>query len=655
MKLTFLLRTALVLALALVTLSAGVATAATIVIVNNDGVGEGFNDPAPRAPVGGNPAVTLGGQRLFIFQHAASIWGALLPSPVVIEVRAQFNPQTCTATSAVLGSAGPVTIHRDFVNAEFPATWYHQALANRRSGVDLSAANPDINATFNLNLDSGTCLGGATWYYGIDGNEGTNVELLPVVLHEIGHGLGFSTTTSGSTGNFNGGFPHIYDRYLMDNTLGLHWYQMTAGQRVASAVSIDHLAWDGPAATAAAATFLANRPQMVINAPAAIAGTYTVQTASFGPAITGAGITGDVVLADDGVPPNADACEPLMNPPSLFGKIALIERGTCTFVSKVLAAQGQGAIAVLIYNNVAGLPPMGGSDNTVTIPSVGISLADGNAIIAQLGAGVNVTLNLHPTLLAGADAAGRPLCYAPSPFAAGSSVSHWDVTMTPNALMEPAINNDLHDSVDLALQHFVDIGWFPGSVATYLEEFTVEGRDDGVLLRWRFHDPEDVTAVTVERSVAAEGPWSPALVDLRQDGQMTSALDTGAEIGVTYHYRLAVTDRAGEVAILGLVSGQRAASELGRRVFLGAPTPNPALEGTTVLFRLSRPETVRLTVHDVSGRTVRTLQDGTLQAGEYTRQWDGMTDSRTAVPAGVYFVQLRTPSGVKTQRVTYMR
>ena len=82
------------------------ADAATIIIVNNDAAGEGFNDPTPRAPVGGNPGTTLGDQRLYVFQYAANIWGSILPSNVTIVVRAQFAAQTCTATSAVLGSAG---------------------------------------------------------------------------------------------------------------------------------------------------------------------------------------------------------------------------------------------------------------------------------------------------------------------------------------------------------------------------------------------------------------------------------------------------------------------------------------------------------------------------------------------------------------------
>src|SRR5258706_11178709 len=119
------------LALLLLTLAPVVAGAATITIINNNAAGVGFNDPTPVAPVGGNPGVTLGAQRLYIFQYAASIWGGVLPSSVPILVRSQFAAQTCTATQAVLGSAGPISVFRDFTNAPFPGTWYHVAEANR--------------------------------------------------------------------------------------------------------------------------------------------------------------------------------------------------------------------------------------------------------------------------------------------------------------------------------------------------------------------------------------------------------------------------------------------------------------------------------------------------------------------------------------------
>ena len=99
------MRRILLLTMLLTLAVASVSNATVITILNNDGPGEGFNDPTPLAPVGGNPGTTLGQQRLFVFQKAADIWAGLLTSSVPIIVRAQFDPQTCTATSAVLGSA----------------------------------------------------------------------------------------------------------------------------------------------------------------------------------------------------------------------------------------------------------------------------------------------------------------------------------------------------------------------------------------------------------------------------------------------------------------------------------------------------------------------------------------------------------------------
>src|SRR3954467_14975625 len=88
--------------------------AATIVIVNGDPANVGFNDPTVVAPVGGNAGTTLGVQRLNAFQAAANKWGATIDSPIPITIRAQWTALSCTATAAVLGSAGAIGIFRDF-------------------------------------------------------------------------------------------------------------------------------------------------------------------------------------------------------------------------------------------------------------------------------------------------------------------------------------------------------------------------------------------------------------------------------------------------------------------------------------------------------------------------------------------------------------
>ncbi|HEU4930091.1 MAG TPA: PA domain-containing protein, partial [Candidatus Krumholzibacteria bacterium] len=436
-------------------------SAATITILNADGAGEGFNDPTPAAPVGGNPGTTIGQQRLNVFQHAANIWGGLLPSNVTIVVRAQFNTQFCDATSAVLGSAGPTEVFMDFPGNERPATWYHVALANKLANIDLSPSVHDINATFNSAINGNVaCLGGRTWYYGYDGNEGTNIELLPVVLHELGHGLGFSTLVN-SAGQEASGFDDLYESFIRDNTLGQTWPNLTNAQRAASAINNGNVVWNGAFVTAHAPLNLGGVPTLYVNSGAGLPPTMPLGTAGFGAQLDETGITGNVVLADDGSPPNSDACSGLINGGAINGNIALVDRGTCAFTVKAGFAQAAGATAVIIVDNVASSTPpaLGGSDPSITIPVVSVTQAHGNQIKAALGGGVNVTLALDPNQLAGTDANNRVKLFAPNPYQNGSSISHWDVSALPNLLMEPAINNNLNDDVDLTLAHFTDLGW----------------------------------------------------------------------------------------------------------------------------------------------------------------------------------------------------
>ncbi len=448
-------------------LASATAAAATVTIVNADGAGEGFNDPTPAAPVGGNPGTTVGAQRLFVFQTAAKIWGSLLKSNVEIRVNSQFGPLTpCDASSGVLGSAGPTTVHRDFTGAIIAGAWYHQALANKLAGADL-AGQDDINANFNSSVGTSTCLTPG-WYYGIDGNEGSQLELLPVILHEIGHGLGFSTTTNGQTGLVLNSFPAVWDFFLFNPATGLHWNQMNNAQRVASAISCGNLVWDGPVTTSAAAVFLGPKPNLHVNSPAPVVGDYEIGAATFGPQLSSTAVTGNVALANDGVGVLTNACEPLIN--VVAGKIVLLDRGGCTFTVKVKNAQNAGAIGVIVADSVAGCPPagLGGSDPTITIPSVRISQSDGVLLKANL-VGLNATLIVDPTKRAGTHVSGRVKMYAPSPYQPGSSVSHWDVSAEPNLLMEPAINNSLSSDPDLTVQLFGDIGWLGTSAVEVVE------------------------------------------------------------------------------------------------------------------------------------------------------------------------------------------
>lgn len=225
-------------------LSAG----STITIVNNDGPNEGFNSTAPQfLPAPGNDGnANLGDQRLALFNAAADIWGAFLDSSVTIEILAQFDPLApCSTFGGVLGSAGAITAHGNFANAEYTNTFYHAALANKQAGRDLSQQSQDLSAQFNSSVDTG-CLGADThFYYGLDNaTPAGTVNLFVVLLHEMGHGLGSSSFT-GSNGQFWNGFPDIWARFLFDTTAGLTWFQMNDAQRKDSAVNTNNVYWNG--------------------------------------------------------------------------------------------------------------------------------------------------------------------------------------------------------------------------------------------------------------------------------------------------------------------------------------------------------------------------------------------------------------------------
>lgn len=448
-------------------------SAATIVINNLNAAGVGFNDATPAAPIGGNPGITLGQQRLFAFSYAANIWGSTLTSSVPIVINAQFSALSCTATSAVLGSAGATSIFRNFPNAPITNTWYSYALANKLAGTYLGTLNnPQINANFNANLGQANCLAGSPFYFGVDGNHGSSIDFVAVLLHEMGHGLGFQTFTNGSSGAQNGGFPSIWDHYLTGTSTGLTWANMTNTQRAASAISVNGLVWGGPLVTAQVPSVLSGRPALAISGPAAGAatGSYSVGAAGFGAPIGSPPVSGQLMPLSAA---NALACNPLTGADisAVRNNIALISRGTCGFVVKVKNAQDAGAKGVIIVDNVtAAAPPgLGGSDPNIFITAASVTLADGTALRATLNtrsrtaSGVIASLDVSQTLRAGADAFNRMFMFAPNPFQSGSSVSHFDVSAFRNQLMEPSINGDLTQFLvppyDLTYLLLADIGW----------------------------------------------------------------------------------------------------------------------------------------------------------------------------------------------------
>lgn len=131
-------------------------------------------------------------------------------------------------------------------------------------------------------------------------------------------------------------------------------------------------------------------------------GSYIGVPAAFGaPLPEDEPLTGTLALVEDdnaGASTDAtDACDTIINGASLAGNIVVIRRGECEFGVKILAAENEGATAVIMVNNVGTAPISmgpGAVGDQVTIPSIMVTQADGEAIIAALEAGETIDVSI---------------------------------------------------------------------------------------------------------------------------------------------------------------------------------------------------------------------------------------------------------------------
>jgi len=325
---------------------------ATFVLNNTDEPGVGFNDSTPASPVGGNNGTTVGQQRLNAFKYALELWGKAIDSAVPIVVDASFPTFDCATGVTLLGQARPAGIEYSSTGFEIPGlefnVLYPEALADRLAGEDLNPGEADIVAEFNGSVPE--CFPGTQWYYGFDGQSGTDFDLASTVLHEIGHGLGFTYLPDPVTGQlFWQNLPDPFTRRLLDTGTGKHFDAMTTNERLAAVSDIRHVVWDGTYVTQAASSYLATGGPNITVSPKPAGFFGALLEVNYGPRLPAGAISGPLVTGNP-----ADGCANLA---SLSGSIVLLTEGNCSEMNMSHYADMAGAKAVILEGEDEITPP----------------------------------------------------------------------------------------------------------------------------------------------------------------------------------------------------------------------------------------------------------------------------------------------------------
>ena len=440
------------------------ASAADLSIQNPNAAG--FNDPTPTNPVSVNIGTTRGDQALIVFQTTAAMWGATVVSGVPIVINSEFTSAAtnsifdCTTQSTVLAytTPGGYISSQNFPN---PAAGYDFTLANALSGTDLSNSGAQFQVNINGDLGTSNCVFPGAWYFGLDSNIPTSqISLFTTLLHEFGHGLGYSSLVDPSTGILEASSYSIFDFHIFDVDAGVPWSSESAQQRKQLATTPSSIAFDGDAVRADIPTSLAATPTLVATFSDGGTSPFNTVEGDFSGPLVG---SGPVAAANP-----LDACSDLTNPAELSGKFALIERSfadagvVCTFISKAERAADAGAIGVIVFDyHVEGLVEMVGAPPVLSIPAVFIGNQDGTTLLTDLSQGpVNASFGTSGHISNTDPGQTRVLLYTPSAVSSGSSVIHWNADSYPHTLnLEFAIQPDIRLNMDLTPDVMADLGW----------------------------------------------------------------------------------------------------------------------------------------------------------------------------------------------------
>ena len=187
-----------------------------------------------------------------------------------------------------------------------------------------------------------------------------------------------------------------------------------------------------------------------------------------------------------------------------------------------------------------------------------------------------------------------------------------------------------------------------------VELISFNAAQDGADVRviWRTASESNNSGWFVERR-SADGEWSDlgfvAGRGTTNEQQQYEFLDRDVRPLEVYDYRLRQVDYDGTIDY----------SPISRLMAAPVPTetrllpnyPNPFNPNTYITVELAEESDITVAVYDMLGRHVTTLASGVHAAGGHVFEWTGTDATGNAMPSGIYFTRLHTPTHSAMQQM----
>ena len=185
-----------------------------------------------------------------------------------------------------------------------------------------------------------------------------------------------------------------------------------------------------------------------------------------------------------------------------------------------------------------------------------------------------------------------------------------------------------------------------------LISFSATQVDDHVRVDWRTATENNNRGWYVERR-SIDGDWADlGFVDgygTTSEQQQYEYIDRTVRPFETYDYRLRQVDFDGAIDYSPVYRVM--ATPVPTETRLLPNYPNPFNPNTWITVELAQDSDMSVAVYDMLGRHVRTLASGRHNAGGHVFEWDGTDADGIALPSGIYFARLVTPTYSATQQM----